>query len=131
MPGVAAALLGLRKVGLRIGCLSNAVFCGRTLHAELERHGLEVDFVISSADLQIRKPDARVFAAALSRMSLPSSAVWFVGDSWAADICGAANSGLFPVWLSQSEEPLPASPVCAKVTSWEELLALVERSQVA
>jgi putative hydrolase of the HAD superfamily len=126
MPGVVQTLVALRELGLPIGCISNAVFSGPVLRYELDRHGLGVDFVISSADLEIRKPDPRIFFAAVSKMGLtPSVAVWFVGDSWAADICGAAGAGIFPVWLSQPEEPLPPGSACARVASWSELRSLV------
>jgi putative hydrolase of the HAD superfamily len=128
MLGVAEALVALRELGLAIGCISNAVFSGPVLHSELKRHGLGVDFVVSSADLEIRKPDPRIFWAGLSRMGLTASAAWFVGDSWTADIHGAAGAGLFPVWISQPQKPLPAVPVCARVSSWSELSRLVASS---
>jgi putative hydrolase of the HAD superfamily len=131
MPGVAEALLALRDLGLAIGCISNAVFSGRVLASELERHGLDLDFVISSADLEIRKPDPRIFSTGLSKLRLVASAVWFVGDSWSADIHGAAGAGIFPVWLSRLDGPLPAVPACARVASWGELCSLVYSSIAA
>jgi putative hydrolase of the HAD superfamily len=130
MPGVAQALLGLRNLGLRIGCISNAVFSGPVLDSELERHGLAVDFVISSADLGIRKPNPAVFTAGLARIGSSASATWFVGDSWTADVCGAAGAGIFPVWLTQLEEAPSPAPQCARVTSWSEIVDLVAGSTI-
>jgi HAD superfamily hydrolase (TIGR01549 family) len=131
MPGVKQTLFGLRDLGLRIGCISNAVFSGRVLDSELKRHGLDVDFVISSADLGIRKPDPRIFSAGLARMSLSASAAWFVGDSWTADICGAAGAGIFPIWLTEQKEPAPPAPPCSRVASWTQILRLVSGSTIS
>ena len=62
MPGVEEALSNLRRSGLRIGCLSNSVFSGPVMQSELERHQLEADFVLSSADITVRKFRLRPFA---------------------------------------------------------------------
>jgi putative hydrolase of the HAD superfamily len=133
MPGVALALPRLAKAGLALGCISNAVFSGRVLQSELDRHGLSdgLVFVLSSADLEIRKPDPRIFSAGLSKLRISASSAWFVGDSWSADIQGAAAAGLFPVWLSTSEGSSPSDTPCVRVGSWHELCSLVANSLAA
>ncbi len=133
MPGVAQALCTLSGAGLALGCISNAVFSGPVLRSGLEHHGLASDlgFVLSSADLDIRKPDPRIFSAGLSKVGRPASSAWFVGDSWTADVQGAAAAGLFPVWLSRSKEPAPSEVPCARVGSWPELCSLVVNSLAA
>jgi HAD superfamily hydrolase (TIGR01509 family) len=133
MPGVREALLTFGEASLGLGCISNAIFSGPVLRSELERHGLgeHFGFVISSADLKIRKPDPRIFSAGLSQLGLPASSVWFVGDSWATDVQGAAASGLFPVWLSANEEPAPRKASWPRAASWSEICSLVADSLAA
>jgi putative hydrolase of the HAD superfamily len=132
MPGVAQALPAVRNLGLRIGCISNAVFSGSVLHSELRRHGLVVDFVISSADLNVRKPNAAIFSAGLARMRVDATAAWFVGDSWTADVCGAAGAGIYPVWLAEFETlSPPQAPQCARVASWSEVVRLIADSTIS
>jgi FMN phosphatase YigB (HAD superfamily) len=133
MPGVAQALPMFAEAGLALGCISNAVFSGPVLQSELERHGLanSLLFVLSSADLEIRKPDPRIFSAGVSKLGLSASSAWFVGDSWTADVQGAAAAGLFPVWLSGSEGSRPSGSPCARVRSWPDLCALVADSLAA
>jgi putative hydrolase of the HAD superfamily len=133
MPGVAQALRMLADAGLALGCISNAVFSGPVLKSELKRHALAnaFAFVLSSADLEIRKPDPRIFWAGLSKVDVSASSAWFVGDSWSADIQGAAAAGLFPVWLSSLEGPTPSDSYCARVGSWPELCSLVANSLAA
>jgi putative hydrolase of the HAD superfamily len=133
MPGVSRGLRTLAEAGLALGCISNAVFSGRVLHSELEHHALAagIGFVLSSADLAIRKPDPRIFEAGLARVDLSPSSVWFVGDSWSADIQGASAAGMFPVWLRASEEAAPSPIPHARVGSWPELCSLVASSLAA
>lgn len=133
MPGVAHALRMLAEAGLALGCISNAVFSGPVLQSELKRHGLAngLVFVLSSADLEIRKPDPRIFSAGLSKLGVSASSAWFVGDSWSADIQGAAAAGLFPVWFSSSEGSFPSDSPCARVGSWPDLCSLVANSLAA
>ena len=50
------------------------------------------------------KPNRVLFddmLAASGAAHLPREDVWHVGDSFAADVCGAAQAGLQPVWLQR------------------------------
>src|SRR6266850_2547786 len=84
MPGVAGALVELRRHEIRMGVVSNAVFSRATIAAELRRHGLAefFEFVLSSADLGVRKPEPAIFRDALMKLGLPATDAWFVGDVW-------------------------------------------------
>lgn len=126
MPGVAAALGAVAERGLRTACVSNAVFRGDTLAAELARHGLleRFAFVLSSADLGIRKPDARIFQEAARRLGLPPSELWFVGDSWENDVRGAEAAGLYPIWLRADDAAPEPDLRHARVGSWDEFARL-------
>ncbi len=129
MPGVSEALSRLAQEGLALACISNAVFSGSVLQSELEHHGLfrHLRFVLSSADIGCRKPDIRIFSEGLTMLGLASSSVWFVGDSWSADIQGATAAGLFPVWFSEAPPPNTALHY-AQAGSWFELCSLVSDS---
>jgi FMN phosphatase YigB (HAD superfamily) len=113
-----------------LGCISNAVFSGPVLRFELDRHGLgrSLRLVISSADLGIRKPDPGIFAAGVAALGVRSSSVWFVGDSWDADVRGAAAAGLFPVWLCAEARPPQPGIDHGRIASWGELSDLVNAS---
>ena len=75
MPYIEEALQEIRDAQIPMGAVSNAIFSGLTLRSELEKHGLAwaFDFVISSADLKIRKPDPRIFNQALTNMDIAAS----------------------------------------------------------
>jgi HAD superfamily hydrolase (TIGR01509 family) len=126
MPGVETVLAAHQRCGIRMGAVSNAVFSSRTLEAELQRHGLApfLEFVISSADLGIRKPDARIFQEALARLGVVAAEAWFVGDSWESDIVGAAAVGMMPVWLTESAVSGGSKRSYLRVKGWSEFLSV-------
>jgi len=45
------------------------------------------------------KPDPQPFLLCLEKMNIKSSEAIYVGDDFEKDICGAADSGLHPVWI--------------------------------
>lgn len=107
MPGAADMLSGLCLRGVRTGVISNLGWTGEALADRLRRllpeHAFE--FVIASSDYGVRKPDPLIFRAALSRAGLPPEDVWYCGDQIAADVTGAQQAGLFPVWYEEQTIP--------------------------
>jgi HAD superfamily hydrolase (TIGR01549 family) len=126
LPGIDQVLKRLSDDRLPIGAVSNAAFSSRALRAELARHDLAARFrfVLSSADLRIRKPSPGIYTAALERLDAPASETWFVGDTFDEDILGALAVGLQPVWLAGDrvvQHPAEGVPV---VRNWSEFLTV-------
>ncbi len=99
-PGVHQMLQALQQAGCRLAIVSNA---GDSANVQrlIDRHNLRAYFdpIVVSADLGIRKPDARIFDALLNQWQLPPAQLAMVGDTLAADVLGAHNAGLRSVWL--------------------------------
>jgi FMN phosphatase YigB (HAD superfamily) len=126
LPRVDQVLASLSDDRVPVGAVSNAAFSGRAIRAELARHGLasRLQFVVSSADLRVRKPAAGIYLAALERLHARASETWFVGDTFDEDIVGAIAVGLQPVWLTSgrtADRPGVGVPV---VRDWSEFLTL-------
>jgi len=69
------------------------------------------EVLIISDEVGAAKPDAAIFAAALSAMGEPDpSGVTMVGDSLSADIAGGRAVGFTTVWVAPSEQPDPTDP---------------------
>ncbi|GAA2710273.1 MULTISPECIES: HAD family hydrolase [Streptomyces] len=106
---VCAMLTGLREAGWRLGVVTNGMVDNQT--AKLRRAGLYdlVDAVVISEAVEIRKPDARIFHHALTRLGAqPGPHAVMVGDSLENDIAGAHHAGLATVWVSHGR-PLPGN----------------------
>jgi putative hydrolase of the HAD superfamily len=128
-PGVERALAALRDAGIRLAVVSNHLFHQPLLSEHLERLGLDryFEFVISSADYGLKKPDPRIFRTALRRMNVDPADAWFVGDSVEFDVRGAIASGMTPVLYrppeAELDEPIPDDLIV--ITDWAELIQRV------
>ena len=80
----------------KLGLLSN----GNTYP---ERCGLEgyFTFVVFSQDVQVEKPDPRIFEITAQRAGCELAQILHIGDSIETDIAGARNAGVSSVWLNR------------------------------
>ena len=98
LPGVPAALDGLRGLGLRLVVVSNS---DGTIAGGLAREGLG-DFFDDVVDSQVvghEKPDPGIFRVALERNGADPARTAHIGDLYAADVVGARDAGVHPVLL--------------------------------
>ncbi|MEV5568322.1 HAD family hydrolase, partial [Streptomyces sp. NPDC052196] len=94
-PDVLAGLARLRAAAWTIGVITNGA--GDIQRTKLAASGLAdlIDGVAVSGDLEIRKPDLRLFQLAASRCSVNlADGGWMVGDNPAGDIGGGQRAGL-------------------------------------
>lgn len=80
----------------KLGLLSNG-------NSYPERCGLEgrFAFVVFSQDVQIRKPDRRIFEITARKAGCPVDELLHVGDSLKNDVSGANEAGAQSVWLNR------------------------------
>ncbi|MET9187699.1 MULTISPECIES: HAD family hydrolase [Streptomyces] len=99
-PAVLKGLTRLRDVGWTIGVITNGA--GDIQRAKLAGTGLAnlVDGVAASGDLEIRKPDRRLFELGAARCGVTlADGGWMVGDNPTGDIGGGQQAGLRTIWL--------------------------------
>lgn len=80
----------------KLGLLSNG-------NSYPDRCGLEgrFAFVVFSQDVQVRKPDRRIFEIAAQKADCPLDELLHVGDSLENDVMGARDAGAKSVWLNR------------------------------
>jgi len=123
----------------RLGLLSNFT------HAPAARQIMDglgltpfFDTVIISGEIGYCKPNPLVFQRLIDRLGVEKNQTLFVGDDVIADINGARQAGLQPVWMTyilgkrippppgipngQVDEPDSTIP---RISNWEELLTLL------
>lgn len=136
LPETLAVLGSLRK-RYRMGLLSNLTHAPAA-HQILERLGLKdfFDVVLVSGDLGYRKPHEQVFRQLVTRLEVPREAIAFIGDDVEADVHGARQAGLQPIWTTyaRTQRTVPAAaetpppqpdPPVPTITSWQDLLELL------
>lgn len=108
-PGMPEALAGLRDLGLRLGCVSNAFMGAATLHQIMEERSLgrHLDMTISSCEFGYRKPHPSIYLAGAEKMAVQPEEVLFVGDRVEQDVVGPARLGMRTVLTLQYREEDP------------------------
>jgi putative hydrolase of the HAD superfamily len=100
-PEVGAALGRFRAAGWKVGVGSNFDGRLRRIVAGLpELNDLEGSLVIS-AEVGVRKPDARFYEAACERLGLPAARLVFAGDHLENDVQGPNRAGMRAVLVDR------------------------------
>lgn len=93
-PEIPAVLEAIRKMGLKIGLISN-VNSRQQVPANLNEYGIchYFDPIVLSSEYGRRKPDPAIFHYAARLAHVPTSACAYIGDRIARDIEGARRAG--------------------------------------
>lgn len=137
MPETDKMLEYLRENGIRTAVISNLMWSGEALTKRLNRLLPEnqFEFVMTSSDYLVRKPNPLLFEIALQKAGLCGEEVWYCGHNPKADIEGAAQVGIYPIWYDNDLEKgnrdgsHESPPVCEHVHihQWSEMLDLLEK----
>jgi HAD superfamily hydrolase (TIGR01549 family) len=128
--GLEDTLAGLKRLGLKLGIVSNT-FVNR---ASLERHlrllGL-LDFFpvqLYSYEFHVRKPSTEIFRTAAEKIGERAGNILFVGDRIDNDIRPALESGMrAALKAAPTNEGKRVPPAALQVRRLAELPALIER----
>jgi HAD superfamily hydrolase (TIGR01549 family) len=115
--GMADALAELDSMEIRLACVSNAFMGFETLERILDAKGLgeHLEFVISSAETGIRKPDEAIYLAAANRLGLAPEEIVYVGDRVSADVDGPAKIGMPGILTQQYRQEDPTAGATAPI----------------
>jgi FMN phosphatase YigB (HAD superfamily) len=118
-------VLGAVRQKYKTGILTNGYI--NLQRRKIERYNLAdyVDFILVSEEIGYHKPDKRAFLEALKFAGniTPEKAL-YVGDNLVADVSGALNAGLTPVFMDvKNKQQAPHGIV--KIRRLRELLSLL------
>lgn len=128
MPDADKLLDYLNANGIRTAVISNNLWSGEALTKRFDRllPNNRFEFVMTSSDYLVRKPNRLLFDIALQKAGLQPNEVWYCGDNPTADAEGAAQVGIYPIWYSTNTDD---SPECehTQIHEWQELIDLLEQ----
>ena len=78
----------------------------------------EIDALVTSEEVGVAKPDARIFNAALARVGCDAADAVMVGDSWHHDVLGAVAAGLRAVWFNRHGGAHPDPFIAPQITAF-------------
>jgi HAD superfamily hydrolase (TIGR01509 family) len=124
--GAQALLEAVRAAGLKIGIVTNNAVGEQT--EKLNRMGWHplIDALVISEAVGKSKPHPDIFAVALRQLGVTADEAVMIGDSWSADIQGAANAGIRAIWLNRFEDSCPAPEMAQVITSLEPIEAFLQ-----
>ena len=126
---VIPTLRTLSQAGIELGLVANSAYPGAVIDQHLEDLGL-IEFFPTraySTDIGARKPDARIFHAALDSMNVNAAEAIFVGDEIKTDILGAHRAGMTTVLRGSDPQGGFANHVIQQIG---QLLDLSELSEI-
>ena len=117
---VLPTLYTLKERGLTLGLLTNF---DRDMQPICHELGLDpyIDFVITSADVGVDKPEAPIFFTALERAGVSASEAVHVGDQYKLDVLGARAVGINPILLDRYDF-FPEVTDCPRISSLNNLI---------
>lgn len=137
MPNADVMLDCINKKGIRSAVISNLLWSGEALAKRLQRllPNNCFEFVMTSSDYLFRKPNKILFEIALQKSGLKPEDVWYCGDNPYADVDGAAQAGIFPVWYDNycekdyKEYSENYIPKCEHlhIYKWSEMIDILEK----
>jgi HAD superfamily hydrolase (TIGR01549 family) len=100
IPGAYRLLLELRRMGLKLGIISNI---WRPVHEGFRQNCRRLNDLLDLGTFSYRegckKPSAEIFQRAISRAGCPAGACWMVGDSYELDLEGARRLDMRTLWV--------------------------------
>lgn len=130
-PGTIETLNSLRKMGLKLGLVSNTFVDGDTLERHLEQVGLLRFFPVRiySCEFDFRKPDARLFKIAAGKIGEHLQNIMFVGDRIDYDIAPAIELGMNAAVKSAYTNISKKVPTGAhRINTLSELPGIIEKT---
>lgn len=123
-------LTALKKLGLKLGIVSNTFVNAASLDKHLEQLGILNFFPVRlySYKFDFRKPDARIFRAAADKIGEMFENILFVGDQINNDVKAAMKTGMHAVLKTAYTNAGKKTPNgVIKITQLAELPALIEK----
>jgi len=116
---VLVVLPELKKRELILGLLTNLA---RDMQPISHKLGLEpyIDFVVTSEEVGVDKPNPPIFLAALERAGVNASEAIHVGDHYKFDVVGARAVGITPILIDRNNL-YPEISDCPRIGSLTEL----------
>ncbi|MFT5658492.1 MAG: HAD superfamily hydrolase (TIGR01549 family) [Gammaproteobacteria bacterium] len=86
----------------RLGAITNG-------NASVEKVGLGhlIEHSVSAIDLQVAKPDPRIYHSLADCFNAPPEQVLYIGDHPEYDVIGPQDAGLQAIWINREDQPWP------------------------
>ena len=129
--GIEELLEYLWNKEIRTGVISNISFSSQSLKERINRllPNNHFEFIITSSDYMVRKPNHLLFEVALKKAGLLASDVWFCGDLIEVDCKGANQVGIYSVlYRNIIKNDIDSESInfdCLVIDDWQQLITVL------
>ena len=106
VPGAAKLLKKLKEKYI-VGIVTNHMGDYQREKIARSNFGGNIDFLVPAYDYGVFKPEPEIFSIALKEAGVTPDEAIMIGDNWKADVKGATQSGIVPVWVNFKNQPVP------------------------
>ncbi|AWI10935.1 haloacid dehalogenase [Caldibacillus thermoamylovorans] len=132
-PDTIRTLQELKRMGIGVGLISNWNDTARQVLQENNIFPL-LDHVVISSELQIEKPDRRIFEHAIELAGISPERSLYIGDNYYDDVVGSRKVGMDSILINPFDwigiEELASEDVTI-ISNVKELLPVLEKQLVA
>jgi HAD superfamily hydrolase (TIGR01509 family) len=128
-PGALETLTALRELGMATALVSNAgMTTAPNLRLMMRHYAIEdlFDGLLFSDELQLAKPDPRIFHTAARDLGLEAEECAFVGDNPHNDVAGSLAVGMFAVQIGAKVRDGVTAVPCVRIDTLFELIPALE-----
>lgn len=104
MDGALELLEQLKLKQIKLGLITNGSVHSQNSKIDQVQLRSYFDAIIVSDEVQLKKPDPKIFELALERLGVSAASSIYVGDHPRNDITGAKSAGLGTVWIREIAE---------------------------
>lgn len=120
-PGILECLSALKQAGYRLGIGTNM-----TIDYQLKKlvalQMLHIfDFIVSSEEVNVEKPNEKLFRCCAQKAGLEPKECVFVGDSLVNDYYGATDAGMMAVWYCPDARMGAQYPQIRRIAHYDQL----------
>jgi 2-haloalkanoic acid dehalogenase type II len=125
IPGVIELLKLLKENEYKMAIITNGF--QKVQHKKIQTCKLNayIDHIITSEEVGVTKPDARIYREALRICNVSPNEVIMVGDSWENDIKGAHALGIKTIWLNRRNELCPDGSITNVIYEPSEIMDIL------
>ncbi|MBT3346182.1 MAG: HAD family hydrolase [Gemmatimonadetes bacterium] len=128
MEGAIDTLRACRARNLALAIVTNGTVKSQQRKLDALELEAEVDAVVISEAVGCKKPDPRIYTAALDALGVPAEQAIYIGDHPINDVLGATDAGLRAIWLEGSQDwPADRAPHRWVAQTLAEVITLIDQ----
>ena len=120
-PGIMDCLPKLKEAGYRLGIGTDMTIEYQLKKLEKLRMLPFFDFIVTSEEVNVEKPQEKLFRTCAEKAGVTPEECLFIGDNLKKDVLGAKNAGMQALWFCPDETLMAQHPEIESISHFDEV----------